>query len=370
MIIRNEDLHEACYTISGALDSSELSVITETLELKTEENILYMNVTNREYYVSVKIDIDENEPFHATVNAGLFLKLISQITTDTIEFIIKDKYLFIKGNGNYKIPLIFDDTELLELPIIELNNITTTFDIDSSILKSILQYNSKELIKAVGSKPVQKLYYIDNHGCITFVQGACVNSFEVDVPFSILIGGRVVKLFKLFGSEPVHVEISHEELNADICLTKMRLTGNNVCITTILTSDDSLIKTVPVNAIRGRANDEYKYSVNIDRIKLTEAISRLTLFNDKNELKPYSKFEFGFDKVTIYDTSGENKEEIYYTNTTISEPYDMILDMNNLKLTLDGCVEQYVTFNFGNKTAAVLARGNIRTVIPEVVSIG
>ena len=76
-------MHEACSTISGALDSSELSVITETLELKTEENILYMNVTNREYYVSVKIDIDENESFHATVNAGLFLKLISQITIIT-----------------------------------------------------------------------------------------------------------------------------------------------------------------------------------------------------------------------------------------------------------------------------------------------
>ena len=180
MIIRNEDLHDACSTILGAVDSNELSVITETLELKTEDNTLMMNTTNREYYVSVKIELDEPEEFHATVNAGLFLKLISQITVDTIEFIIKDKYLFIKGNGNYKIPLIFDDDELLKLPEIELNNITTEFDIDSSNLKSILQYNSKELIKAVGTKPVQKLYYIDNHGCITFVQGACVNNFEVE----------------------------------------------------------------------------------------------------------------------------------------------------------------------------------------------
>ena len=50
LIIRIEDLKSIAQTILTAVDSNELSVITETLELRVCDNMLYMNVTNREYY--------------------------------------------------------------------------------------------------------------------------------------------------------------------------------------------------------------------------------------------------------------------------------------------------------------------------------
>ena len=71
MIIRIEDLKNISQTILAAVDSNELSVLTETLELKVDNNILYMNVTNREYYASVKLNMKNEENFHATVNANL-----------------------------------------------------------------------------------------------------------------------------------------------------------------------------------------------------------------------------------------------------------------------------------------------------------
>ena len=198
MILRIEEIQNACGKILAAVDSNTLSVLTETLQLKTAEKNLYISVTNREYFAQVKIPMSEDIEFHATVNANLFLKLISQITTDTIEINIVDNSLIIKGNGTYKLPLIFDGDGLLELPEIEIGNPTVNFEIDSNILLSILQYNSKELTKGIISKPIQKLYYMDEEGCVTFTTGACVNSFTLAQPVKILLNDRLVKLFKLF----------------------------------------------------------------------------------------------------------------------------------------------------------------------------
>ena len=107
MILSIEEMQNACSKILAAVDSNNLSVLTETLQLKTEGRSLFISVTNREYLAKVRIDIDHDVEFHATVNANLFLKLISQITTDTIEMNIVETSLVLKGNGTYKLPLIF-----------------------------------------------------------------------------------------------------------------------------------------------------------------------------------------------------------------------------------------------------------------------
>lgn len=372
MILRIENLQEACKNILTAVDNNELSAITETLELVTKDKFLYINVTNREYFAQVKIDINEEVNFHATVNANLFLKLISQVTTDTVELNVQDQHITVKANGTYKIPLIFDGDKLLELPEIEIKNVTNEFNIKSLVLKSILNYNSKELTKGTISKPVQKLYYVDDKGAITFTNGACVNSFELEQPVKLLFNNRLVKLFKLFTDENVKFTLGYDAINDDIIQTKVRFESSNIVLTAILSCDDTLLSSVPVNAIRGRAKGDYPYSVNINKDCVLQTINRLLLFNStagsaKEVIKPYSTFEFGKDSVTIYDIKKENKEVINYNNTLIDcdDPYVAILDLSELKVTLESCSEPYLNINFGDGSALVITRGNIANVVPE-----
>lgn len=373
MIIRIEKLQNACKNILTAVDSNTLSAITETLELVTVYNYLYMNVTNREYFAQVKIDIGEVVDFHATVNATLFLKLISQITTDTVELNIKDNYVVVVANGTYKLPLIFDGDKLLELPEIEIKNVTNEFEIDSDILTSILQYNSKELLKGTIARPVQRLYYVDEKGAITFTSGACVNSFNLPQEVKLLFNDRLVKLFKLFDGSKVNLKIGYDNISEDIIQTKVSFTSPDIKLTAILSCDDSLLSKVPVSAIRGIATAEYPYSININKEYLLQAISRLLLFNtlsgSRDIVKPYSTLEFGKDSVIIYDVKKENKEVVNYNNTVldIDEPYTAILDLPELKATLETCNEPYLNINFGNNTSIVLTRGRITNVIPECV---
>ena len=375
MIIKTSEFKKICTTVLSATDNSEISTLTETLELKAEGNVLALNVTNKEYYVSVTFPLEREELFHAAVNANLFLKLIAAVTSETIELTIDDTCLKVKANGNYKIPLIFENEQLMVLPTIDLTNPTLQMNISSDILESIVNFNSKQLTVGTAAKPVQKMFYVDEQGCLTFTSGACINNFTLEQPMRILFNQRLVNLFKLFKGTLVNFTLSYEQVSETIIQTKVCFETPSIKLSAITGCDDSLLAQVPVDAIRRRANTVYPYSIVLNVTELSEAINRILIFSagygSKENLKPYSSFEFKPGYVSIYDAKRENHENITYQNgTTVENDYNMTLDLFELKKVLDSCSDQYVTLNFGNSQAAVLVRNAIRNVIPEVRTHG
>lgn len=374
MILKTKKLQEVCSKILPAVESTELSSILDVLQLKTVDKVLCLSVTNKEYYVEVKLDVTDEVDFHATVSATLFLKLVSQLTAEDIELTVSDNVLNVKANGSYKIPLIFEGEQLMELPVINIENVVKEFDISSGILNSILNYNTKELDKGTISRPIQKFFYVDEQGAITFTTGACVNSFELAQPVKILLNKRLVKLFKLFQDCSVHFKLAYDavEGSTDIVQTKVQFVASNIVITSILSCDDSMLSQIPVNAIRGRADNIYPHSVVLSKNDLMATLGRLMLFTSSSseiDLKQNIMFVFGSDSVTVSDIKGENKEVLKYLNkeSGIVDEYRANLDIMDLKLTLDTCVEPSITLSFGDGNAFILSRGSIKNVIPEVV---
>lgn len=387
MIINAKNFKDCCSKILAATSTSELSTLTETLELKTVDRILYLNVTNREYYVSVKFPLDHEEEFHATVNATTFLKLISQTTTEDIELTIINNVLNVKANGSYQFPLIYDKDKLLELPEIVINNKTVEMGIDSDCLDSISQYNSKELNKGSVARPVQKMYYIDERGCITFTTGACVNSFSLEKPVKILLSNKIVKLFKLFkgttvhevdpkdnsykvdANSLIHFTLGYDALSDEIMQTKVSFETDEVALTAIIACDDTLLNSVPAAAIRARADNNYPYSVTINKEALLGAIGRLLLFTNDKRIRAYGEFEFNTESVIIKDIKKDNSETIKYdtvSNIPVGTSYKLFLDLMDFQITLESCIENNITLSFGDGKAVVLIRKNIKNIIPEM----
>lgn len=366
MIIKTSEFKKACKTILYAINTKESTLFTETLELKTEGDVLKLNVTDRTYYVTVAFKLDNEENFHAAVNASLFLKLVSKLTTDVIELVREGNNIKIRANGEYKIPVIFNNNVMLELPTIELGNITNEMTISGSILNSILRYNSKELMRGIGKNPVQSYYYIDESGAITFTSGACVNDFVLEKPIKLLLDQKVVNLFKLFGDDdiPVAFRMSQDALSDDFIQTKVEFKTDNVTLTTVL-KDMGLVSSVPVQAIRGMASKNYTYSVVVDSSNLIDAIQRILLFDDSNIVATIS---FTKDHMIISDDIRGNTETIKYENECPNlETYEMKLILNNLKLIVEGCEEDYITICFGDGKAVVVKRPTLSDIIPELV---
>ena len=370
MIIKTKEFKEVCSTILLGIDNTDISTLTETLELWAKDKTLFLNVTNGEYYISVKFPLDCEEDLHASVNANLFLKLISAVSTEDVELIKKDSYLQIKANGTYKIPFIYDGDEMLKLPEITIENPTTTLKVSGEILNSILTYNSKELQRGTISKPVQKMYYVDERGCLTFTSGACVNYFELEKPIKLLFNSRLVKLFKLFKGEMTDFTLGYDSIDDELVQTKVRFETPNITLTAITGCTDDLLNSVPVSAIRGRAEKDYPYNIVLNTQELKDAVNRLLLFSagygSIKNLKPYSKFEFKGNKVVIYDSNKENTEELTFKNDyTFTEEYSFAVDLTDLKLVIDTISDDYFTLSFGDHQALIVKRGSISNVIPE-----
>lgn len=367
MICRIEDLKKISTILLTAVDTSDISKLTENLELKVENEVLNLSVTNGEYYVNTKLPIYEDLKFHATVNANIFLKLLTKITTETVEFNIDKNSLVITGNGEYKIPLIYSGDKLLTIPEISISNVTNNFYIDSSILKSILQYNSKELSKRnIISNPVQKLYYVDNEGAITFTSGACVNVFKLDKPVKMLLNQKIVNLFKLFDDDKVHFSIGQDAvLNSQNTQTKVKFETDYLVISAIISNNDSLVGSVPVKNIRDRAFNTYNNSITINRVEMLQAIDRLLIFYEGTN-QFYANFYFSSSGMKMSSFNNEIFENVSFVNYTgLDNDYSAILDLNDLKIVLNSYNDNHVTINFGDSQAFVLIKPNIYSVIPE-----
>lgn len=362
MRIKTKEFRNAARTILYAIDSKDKNLFSETLELKTVGNCLHLNVTNRAYYVTVKFNLGYEENFHATVNAQLFLNLISKLTTEEIEITCTNNILKIIANGEYKLPMIYHDNSLLELPTIDIGTETVNMKVNSDTLMSICLFNSKELIRGVIAKPVQSYYYMDEFGAITFTSGACVNSFTLEQPIKVLLSDKVVKLFKLFSpDEQVTMTVGHDAISDTVVQTKVRFSTPIVDLTAIL-PDSSLISSVPVEAIRTMADKNYNYSIVVEKDLLLGALNRILLFNTTNT---YGYFEFSGQTFTIYDYSKENKESITLLNGIDNSTYQLITDLANFKLILDGVEDEYITINFGDHKSMVVRKNNITNIIPE-----
>lgn len=373
MILKTKDFKEAANKILLASDSDKN---VTCLELVTKESNLYLNVTNKEFYVSVKFPLAEPIAFRAVVNADLFLKLVSALTTEEFSLDIVDNYVLMKaGKCEYKIPMIYVNEDLLTLPVITLQNKTVEMPIKLDILQSILNINSKELLKVknIDVNELQKLYFIDENGCFTFTTGACLNAFHLDKPIKILLNDRIVKLFKLFKTDVIFALAKDSDTTGNI-VTKVSFIADDVYVAALITSDDKLINGMegPCNMTKNYISEKYDYSLALSTAELSSAIQRLMLFtkqSDSSTTNTYMPIDAKIvdNAITLSDKYG-NSETVSAKNELANKTeYDFKFNMNDLKLVLDSTKTDTITFNCGNHRSIFLSRGTVYNIIPEMV---
>lgn len=372
MILKTKEFQEACKNIVIAVENNKTN-----LELTVRGNNLFLNVTNKEYYVSVKFALDAPEPIKAVVDAQLFLNLISGITAETFELRVDDNTLLVKsGKSNYKLAMIYENDSLMQLPVIGIENKTAEMTISKNILNSIATANSKEIAKLKKISDVnelQKLYYIDENGCFTFTTGACLNAFSLEKPIKLLLNDRIVKLFKLF-KDDVHFSLGQDAV-AGRLQSKVIFENDTVYLAAVITNDDILLNKVQAPCIRAKELIEEKYPIKavLAVSTLSAALSRLMLFT-KNS---FEKIDSGLinmdviislDDITFKDKNN-NTEVLQFENESYIEGgYTMPINIVDLKSVLETCKEnEHITLNCGNYKSVVIRHGNITNLIPESI---
>ena len=375
MILNTKLFQESANKI---LIAAELDKTAANLEIVTKDNVLYLNVTNKEYYVSVKYNIETSEDFRAVVDASLFLNLIYGISSETFEIIIKDNYILVKaGKSNYKLAMIYENDEIMTLPVLKLLNKTVEMTVDKDILHSILNINSKEIAKAKKAlvrSEAQTLCYIDQNGAFTFTDSACLNSFTLEKPIKLLVNDRIIKLFKLFNINPT-LSFGYDLATNGTTKAKLVLETENIYLAALINCEDRLLDRIqkPYNATKRYFAATYPSNFVISTNVLSAAIARLMLFS-KNSGESTAQvipatFVFKGDEIIIQDK--QNNTEIVVVENEDSylvDNYSMTLNLIDLKTILDSYKNEHVTINCGNSQAVVITKQNISHLLPEMLS--
>ena len=378
MIIQTKAFQEAANKILLAVSTDKTNAAN--VELEAKDNVLYLRTTNKEFYVEIKFDLESAETFRAVVDANLFLNLISSITTDTFEITINENVtintLLVKaGKSNYKLALIYENEELMQLPAIRLfpDQVKVEMNIAHDILSSILNVNSKEIQKAkhIDVNELQRYYYIDETGCFTFTTGACVNSFTLDQPIRLLLNEKVVKLFKLFTTD-AYLRYGYVPEGNELRPIVTLQAGDNIYIAAKLQCDDKLISKIkaPCDAMKNLIKESYAHNLVLSATLLSAAISRLLMFTKNSGAKVESSFipafvEITQNELTIYDSS-DNSEVIAIENgSSVDGTYSMGINLIDLKSVLDSCKNEHITMNCGNHKSVIINRGPISNVVAE-----
>lgn len=372
MVLKTKELKEVA---SKILIATGIDKSAANLELTAQDTSLFLNVTNKEYFCSVKYPLDEAVSLRAVVDAAQFLNLIAGLTTDTFELTVKDTYINIKANkSNYKLAMIFENDHLMELPAIIIQNKTVEMPISNDILQSILNVNGKEIEKAknLDVNELQKLYYIDETGAFSFTTGACLNSFTLEKPVKLLLNDRIVKLFKLF-KDDVQFSLGQDALPNGEVRTKVAFQTADTYVAAYVNCDNVLLSKIqgPCDATKRFISEKYDYSVVLSVTSLSAAISRLMLFT-KNSIDKVNMamvpatIEITADDFVITDTLGNTETVQVENGSFVTDTYSMKINLFDLKNVLGSCKNEHITVNCGNGRSVVINRGVINNLIPEL----
>jgi len=175
---------------------------------------------------------------------------------------------------------------------------------------------------------------------------------------------KSVKLFKLFkNNTTVKFEMSQVALDENSTQTVLKFSNSTVDLMTIM-PESSIISSVPALNIRAMANKNYPYEVVLNKEDLLEVLNRLNIFNTDSRM--LVKVDISGDNLTISSLNNEFVETLKTSGgSSVEDDYSFYLILKNLKLILDGYIEQYITMCFGDNKAIVFKKQGVVDMIPE-----
>lgn len=88
---------------------NKLLPITGMMGIKFTGTELVFTTTDGTNFLYITLDVGSSEAFDVTVDAEIFSKLVSKLTSEQITLEVTDSYLLVSGNGDYKLSLQLND---------------------------------------------------------------------------------------------------------------------------------------------------------------------------------------------------------------------------------------------------------------------
>lgn len=327
-----------------------LSIKSTTVNEKSALEFTTTDGVNYLYLYSIEDDIEDN--FNAVVDVEMFSKLISKLTCEYTELSIdaKKSTLHIKGNGEYDIPLQFDENgELVKYPNPIENVVFTTSDnLKVSTVLNALNY-CRSFLSSTTDEPVYMNYYAGNDIVATDSFKICkLNEHAFNKP--LLISSAMMNLLKLIEDENIDVLISDEYI--EFVSSTATVVGNVI----------SGIEDYQIDAINELLNQNYASSCKVSVSSLYEALDRVSLFIDVYDNDGVKLvFSDGYLCVESIKTTGAEKIKLSDEKDPIT--FRCTVSNSSLLNLLKSVTDDVVEIQYGEPNAIKLIHDNVIQVV-------
>ena len=365
--IKTSTIKDIVNKISKGVENDRNTRITELLQIETIDNKIRLSVTNTQYYLVIDINSDSGvENFNVTIDASNFIKLVSKTTTENITLYTQDKNLVFGGNGKYIFPLELNETGKQRLlPKIEITP-TNTFKIKGDTLNAIYTFNGVELQKDIPVSSVQKYYYVDNLGAITFSESPYILNFSIDKEFKVLLTDRLAQLLTLFKSQNVEVGLSNS-VSGGVYQNKIVFKSENIELIAY-TPDDTIVAKYPATSCRALQENPYPGLVKINRVELANALDRLNIFNKSENVsfRKAGKLTFTDSGLEITSLLNKNIEVVPYVEKVDFYSYSCYMNLEQLLRHTKAGNESAINIHYGNELCLMFKKDIYTQIVVEL----
>jgi len=330
---------------------NKLIPLTSLMKIEVKDNILYLVTTNMSDYLYIKKKV-EAEDFYAVVQTEQFSKLISRMTSENITLSLDNAILNVKGNGNYKIELLMDETgDLIKYPDpvkgIKFEG-EASATINLSTIKTILTTNKAALATTL-EVPVYTGYYVGDKVISTDTYKICgLNVKLFDTP--AMVSPETMNLLDVMTAETITVDFAGDIMlftTEDCILYSHKMEG---------------VEEFAIEPISNLLNETFESTCKVNRNSMISTLDRIALFVGPYDNKSIT-LTFTETGIDISSKKSDGVESVKYVESNNAKPFTCNIDIIMFIQQLKANTAESVEIQYGNEATIKMVDGNITQIV-------
>lgn len=354
MNIKTIALQNMVAKVIKGVGSNKLIPITSMIGIKVEDEKLTLMSTDATSYLSVFSTITEHEnAFECTVDADIFAKLISKLTSEYTEMELDDNTLIIIANGTYKIAVQFDengDGLIFPQPKINESALNLRGHITPEDVKLMNDVIKPSLSSNVGSCYAN--YIIGEF--VVATDRAMLSAYNKSFfEMNYLYTRQFVELLSLSSNEWKIMQESDDTLLAT------DESGTQIYTKLIANKD---ISDFSVDGVKKMLALEYDSYCKVKKAELLSTLERIAIFVSAYD-DSVVNVTFTQDGIEVFSKQDRGAELVEYMEVKDFRDYSMKIDINRWIAQIKAYQSDSIDLYFGNPMCIKMTDGNITQVI-------
>lgn len=341
MKIKTEELGRLVNIVYKAVGNNKLIPITQMIGIKLNEGKLTLGATDsfNTLYIGSKVE-DANESIDVCINADLISKLVSKFTCEFTKLELKENYLLVIGNGEYKLDLLLDDEgKAFKFPNKEVNADASVQEIENKKIIDMKNYGEKSLAQTM-EEPDLIAYYVNNDYAISTDRNimTVINNQYSNTPLTLR--SKFVELFTIM-KEKVKLSTWKNQTTGEINLFA---TDDEI---KLFSKVNGNVEDYPYEAIKNLVDtSEFKINAKINVKDLLAVLDRISLF-----VTPYDSnvidIHLSDGKLFISSIKATGVEVVKLNNLSNNESWEGKIDVEMLSGQLNSFNKEEIDIYFG-----------------------